>query len=372
MIKVRVIRGVQAGLPLASGFLALGTGVTACAAETAPEVTAADESDLTVTNAGEGVFELTWAWGTPTGFGFVARGSTDEYVRAQQKMTFAIPAHFLWSQLHPSQQTPADAARLKKLSVTAVVSYLKNGASYAGTSVTADAWEGDSASALRATTPAFVVDRRAHAIRFALELRDDADGTTKRLDESNFFTQAVIGGSLPDKTLLFDTSGATLRSRVLEGGRPVEDADLFLAYTDWRAATLVDASRLDREIGTERSFGRFGPSEIPVYGEIEHEVSFEIAADGNWQDEQRLVPNGQSRLLPANRLAYEGTISIPAGVQNVALRFHVKTFLKADYTRYPNIHTKKYADNARVLVAEKWDTKDGAEEQAYDFATETR
>jgi hypothetical protein len=376
MIKVRVVRGFQTGLPLASSLIAIGGGLAGCAdaADATTEV-ASDESAFTVADPGTGVFELGWAHGTSSGYAFTAKNSTDEYVRVQEKMTFTIPVYFLWQQLHPSDRMPTDLERLKQLSAKVVVSYLKNGASYAGTTLFTNDWLGDQSSNLRATTPAFVVDKKAQAMRFAVEIKDSGVSgppLTRLFDESSFFTQAVIGGTVPDKTLLFDTNGFSMRSRILEGGRPVQGAELAIAYTDWRASTLVDASKIDREIGTQQSFGRFGPSEIPIYGEIVHEVSYAIAVDGEWQEEQTLIPNGRSRLLPANRLAYEGNVSIPENARNVEIYFHVKTFLKADYSQFSNIHHKKYADGALVPMREKWDNKEGAPSQNYGFATEAR
>jgi hypothetical protein len=374
MIKVHVVRGFQTGLPLASSLLAIGGGLTGCAdaADATTEV-ASDESAYTVADPGTGVFELGWAHSTSSGYAFTAKNSTDEYVRVQEKMTFTIPVYFLWQQLHPSERMPNDLERLKQLSAKVVVSYLKNGASYAGTTLFTSDWLGDQSSNLRATTPTFVVDKKAQAMRFALEIKDSGVSgapLTRLFDENSFYTQAVIGGTVPDKTLLFDTNGLSMRARILEGGKPVQGAELAIAYTDWRASTLVDASKIDREIGTQQSFGRFGPSEIPIYGEIVHEVSYAVAVDGRWQQEQTLIPNGRSRLLPANRLAYEGNVSIPGSARNVEIYFHVRTFLKADYSRFSNIRHKKYADGARVLMREKWDNKEGSPNQNYAFATE--
>jgi hypothetical protein len=376
MIKVRVVRGFQTGVPFASSLLAIGGGLAGCAepADATTEV-ASDESAYTVADPGTGVFELGWAHGTSSGYAFTAKNSTDEYVRVQEKMTITIPVFFLWQQLHPSERMPTDLARLKRLSAKVVVSYLKNGASYAGTTLSTSDWLGDQSSNLRATTAAFVVDKKAQAMRFAVEIKDSGvsgEPLTRYFDENSFFTQAVIGGTVPDKTLLFDTNFSAMRARVLEGGRPVQGADLTIAYTDWRAQTLVEASRIDREIGTQQSFGRFGPSEIPIYGEIVHEVSYAVAIDGEWQDEQALIANGRSRLLPANRIAYEGSVSVPEDARNVEVYFHVKTFLIADYSQFSNIHHKRYADGARVLVREKWDNKEGTPNQNYGFSTEAR
>lgn len=375
MIKVRVVRGIQTGLPLASGLLALSGIVTACTAPDAGEDFDSDESALTVTNPGTGVFELGWAWGTPTGYSFTAKNSTDEYVRALEKMTFSIPAHFLWSQLHPSEAMPEDVDRLKSLSATVSITYYKQGASYGQTSVKTTSWQGENAYNLKSETTAFIVSRRAQAMRFAIHIKDSGASppVTKTLDESSFFEVAVIGGTLPQKTLLFDSIGSNLRSRVLEGGNPVRGAELALGYTDWRAATLVDASAIDRQIGTATSFGRFGPVEIPIYGELEYEISHGAAIDGVWQDEQALVANGKSRLMPpTGRVAYEGSVSIPNNAQGLQLYFHVKAFLKVDYSKHQNVKWRKYADGERRLVREKWDNENGAVNDNYDFTTEAR
>src|SRR4051812_22551801 len=117
-IKVRVLRNVQAGLTGMSGVVALSSGMAACAAAdgTAADDVTSDESALTVSNPGTGVLELSWDYATPIGFAFVAKNSTDEYVRAGEKMTFAIPLHFLWLRIHPDVAVPNDIARLKKLS----------------------------------------------------------------------------------------------------------------------------------------------------------------------------------------------------------------------------------------------------------------
>jgi hypothetical protein len=375
MIKVRVVRGIQTGLPLATGLLALSGVVTACTAEADAGDFDANESALSVTNPGTGVFELGWAYGTPTGYSFTANNSTDEYVRAQEKMTFSIPAYFLWSQLHPTEAMPTDLQRLTQLSAKVTISYYKQGASYSQTSVTTLSWQGDQAYSLTAGTGSFLVHRRAESMRFALEITDKGVSPPAKmtLDESSFFAVPVIGGTLPQKTLLFDSQGPTLRSRILEGGSPVRGAELAIGYTDWRAATLVDASTIDRQIGTATSFGRFGAVEIPIYGELQYEISCGAAVDGAWQDEAPLAANAASRLMPPlGRIAYEGGVAIPKRAQSVALYFHVKAFLKVDYSRYPNVRSRRYEDGARFLVREKWDNENGVSNDNYDFTLESR
>lgn len=380
MIKVRVVRGIQTGLPIASGLLALSTSglVTACSVEPADEVVDSDESALSVANPGTGVFELGWAYGTPTGYSFNARNSTDEYVRAQEKMSFTIPAYFLWSQLHPSEGTPQDVTRLQKLSAKITVAYLKQGAPYTQSTVKTTAWQGTQVYDLSATTATFTVNRKAEAMRFSLEITDNGTSppTKKTLDAGSFFDVPVIGGSLPNKTLVFDNDGQALRSRVLEGGNAIRGADLTLAYTDWRAATLVDASVIDRQIGTATSYGRFGSFEMPIYGDIEYEVSYGVAIDNAWQDEKALTANAKSRLLPmsSNRTAYEGTLSIPSSGKSFQIYFHVKAFLKVDYSKFASssIRWRKYNDGERILVREKWDNENGAPNDNWDFTTSAK
>jgi hypothetical protein len=376
MIKVRVVRGVQASLPIATGLIALSSGLAACAA---PDVEADDlessDSAYTVSNPGSGVFELGWAYGAPTGYSFtLTQSTTDEYVRARENMSFAIPAHFLWSHLHPNDPMPADVARLKQLSAKVKAVYTKNGAAFSSSTVATTAWTGSETWNLSATTPSFTVNRRAQGVRFELTIKDAGDpAATVTLGADQFLEVPVIGGTLPNKTALFDNYGPTLRERILEGGLAVRGADLAVAYTDWRAATLIDSSSVDRQIGTQTSFSRFGAIQVPIYGELEYEISYGVAIDGVWQDERALTANGKSRLMPpVGRVAYEGNVSIPKTAQGLQFYFHVKAFLKVDYARYSNITWKKYADGERLLVREKWDNENGAPGDNWDLETEKR
>jgi hypothetical protein len=178
---------------------------------------------------------------------------------------------------------------------------------------------------------------------------------------------------VPNKTALFDTSGSTLRQRILEGGKPVAGANLAIAYTDWRAATLSDSSSIDRTIGDATSFGRFGAFKMPIAGELEYEISYSVAVDGVWQAEQALAANGKSRLMPAyGRVAYEGVFAMPAGAKKLEVYFHVKTFLVVDYGKFSNVGWRKYEQGQRLLVREKWDNENGAYADNYDFTTEKK
>jgi hypothetical protein len=375
-IKVRVLRGVQAGLTGMSGLVALSSGVTACTAEQGPgdESFESDESALTIQNPGTGVFSLGWDYATPLGYSMSAKNSVDEYVRAGEKMTFAIPANFLWQRLYPNLGMP-DAARLKQLSAKVKIIYVKADGVYANTSVsTNNTFTGSQSYDLAVLTNSFIVSKRATGLRFELTISDAADTTKKAsVVASDLNEIPVIGGTLPNKTALFDNNGPTLRQRILEGGKPVAGGNLAIGYTDWRAATVVDSSSVDRTIGNATSFGRFGSFQMPINGELQHEITYAAAIDGAWQAEQALTANAKSKLLSGyGRVAYEGNLALPGTAKNLEIYFHVKTFLVVDYSKFSNVGWRKYQQGERILVREKWDNEHGAYADNYDFATEAK
>ncbi len=374
MVKIRVTRGVRAGFAGASGLLALSGGVAACAAPGQGEDVGETDEALTIQDPGTGVLKLGWVYGSPRGQTFVAHNSTDEYVRAREQMSVELSASYLWSQLYPNRTMPNDVDRLKKLSAEVKVHYVKGGAVYASTQVATKSWTGTSAWSLLATTGTFVVSRRAQGMRFEVEISDADEPANKAVvGQADFMEVSVIGGTLPTKTLLFDNLGSAMRSRVLEGGLPVRGADLDVAYTDWRAATVVDSSSIDRQIGTATSYGRFGPVEIPIFGELQYEITYGYAVDGAWYAEAPLTANAASRLLSSRgRTAYEAKLALPGDAQKLELFFHVKTFLKVDYSRAGDVRWRKYQDGERILVREKWDNENGVVFDNYDFVTEQR
>jgi hypothetical protein len=369
MIKVRIVPGLVA----LSGFAF--TQMACTAGDVTEEDVESGESGYTVADPGSGVFELGWAYGTPTGYSFnLTKSTTDEYVRARESMSFSIPAHFLWSRLYPNDAMPDDLARLKKLSAKIKIVYVKEGAVYANTSVATSAWTGDQTWSLATQSASFIVSRRAQGLRFEMTIKDAQDPqATVTLGQDQFLEVPVLGAGVPNKTALFDNYYSSLRHRILEGGLAVRGADLSVAYTDWRANTLVDSGTIDRQIGTQTSFSRFGAIQIPIYGELEYEISYGVAFDGRWQEERPLQANAKSRLMPPHgRTAWETTISVPTDAQGLQLYFHVKAFLKVDYSRFSNITWRKYGDGERILVREKWDNENAAPGDNWDLATEKR
>jgi hypothetical protein len=357
-----------------SGLVALSSGVAACADLPADESFESDESALTVQNPGTGVFSLSWDYSTPLGFSFFPTSSTDEYVRAGEKMTFSIPVHFLWQRLYPNEPLPEDIARVQQLSAKVKVVFVKAGGVTTSTTVSTSSFDGTQLYDLAARTTQFSVNRRAQSLRFELTISDAADVTQKATVVAADLNEVpVIGASLPNKTALFDNVGTSMRQRILEGGKPVAGADLAIGYTDWRADTLIDSRSIDRTIGDATSYGRFGSFQMPISGDLEYEITFAAAIDGVWQTEQKLTANAHSRLLPSyGRTAYEGLLSVPASGKNVEIYFHVRAFLVVDYGKFSNVGWRKYQQGERVLVRETWDNENGAYADNYDFATETK
>jgi hypothetical protein len=366
MIRVRVVTGV----------VALTGSVSGCAVQQGGhEDVEVGEDAFSVADPGRGVFKMGWAYGSATGFGFqLTDSTTDEYVRVGESMSFCIPGNYLWDRLHPTEALPGDVERVRQLQATVKAVYLRNGSPIGTSTVVTDAWTGDQPWNMSATTPSFTVHRRADAIRFEVVIADAVDAAAQAvIGQAELPEVYVLGADVPNKTVLFDNFGSEMRHRVLEGGLPVRGAELAIAYTDWRAQKLVDASSIDRQIGTQTSFSRFGAIEVPVFGDVEYEISYGVGLDDAWQQEQALTANASSRLLPTrSRTAWEGTLSVPTGTQGLHLYFHVKAFLKADYSKVSNVKWKKFADGERILVRERWDNENAAPGDNWDLATETR
>ena len=219
MIKVRIVPGL-----VALTTFGLASTQMACTNEEAKDEDFEEgESAYSVSDPGSGVFELGWAYGTPTGYGMnLTKSTTDEYVRARESMSFSLPAHFLWSHLYPNDAMPDDLARLKKLSAKVKIVYVKEGAVYANTSVATNAaWLGDQTWNLSVQTGSFIVSRRAQALRFEITISDSQNTQAKvTLGTDQFGEVAVLGANVPNKTALFDNMYSALRHRILEGGLP--------------------------------------------------------------------------------------------------------------------------------------------------------
>ncbi len=382
MVKVKV-RSIGVGLAGASGLMALGHGGLGCAADAVPPGASQSRDGETgstwsavTASAGSATLDFGYGYGYGTWPNYelaVGSSTTDEYLRAGESVTVRFPASLLWSLLYPSASYPADTARAKRLRVAVTAHAFRNGAEVATHAVGAgasDPWTGDEFWTLTLEASSFVLDSHADAIGFSAVVTDLDDATvTATIDADHVRPMPVLGSDIPNKTWLLDSDGSLKRQRVLEGGAPVRSAALAVAYTDYRANTVADASSINREIGTYTAFTRFGTMVAPIYGLIVHEVAIGIDQGAGFHDEQPMAPNSASRLVPLGRTAYESRIAVDAKATTLRAYVHVKTYVVADYTPYGTVLSRTYAQGERRLVRETWDQPGGVGSN-YEVSTE--
>jgi hypothetical protein len=295
----------------------------------------------------------------------IASSTTDEFIRSGETLSISLPAYFIWLNIHPSSYDDPGADRIKqtKADITATF-YDKHGAAVSSTTVSTTNWAGDGLWGLTASTSSFTVPANVAQVKFAIAYSDAGDTSVSgKIDESAVRPITVVGGDLPNKVAFFDNNMSELRQRILEGGNPVLGANLSIVYTDYRADTVVDASKLDRSIGTMQAYTRFGSSTQNIIGQIVHEVYAGISFDGKtFGAEVQLTENKKSTYLPYNgRTAYETAFAIPQTAAKVAVYYHVRTYLIVDYSMYgSSVLSRKYNQGDRILLAEKWDNPAGS------------
>jgi hypothetical protein len=361
-MKVHV-RRVQTGVAAASTLLvATGAGTIGCA-EDAPEAEGYGVTDEAL-NPGSAQLEL--QLGNPGSLGVqLTSSTTDEFVRVGETLKLALPAWILWDTLYPDQSMPDDA-RVKQLSATVKVSFLDKTTTLSAKTLSIASWSG-TMYGLYAYTNQLVVPAKTDTIEMSLTIKDAADTSASiTIGQAQMSAVPVFGGDLPNKSLLFDnTTGGALRQRVVDGDLLVKGSTVTIGYTDWRADQIVDKTNLNTQIGTATVSSRFGQMEAPIYGKLTYVVSYGVSFDGGqtFQPEKTLAADTSSRLfslLGANRTDYESTETIPTGAPNLQLYAHVKAYLLADYTPYPNVTQKMYADNEQVLLKDAYDNPNGA------------
>jgi hypothetical protein len=368
MLKVR-IRGVGA-LASASSLLALAHGTAGCSdAAEAPEtdeLVATESSALTVQNPGSAQLELRYKYDYQAGstYGFaVTQTNTDEFIRVGQRLTVTLPADLVWSAFNSNVYFP-EPDRIRKVRARITVQFYAGEQLLRQRTLAANAWAGDIYWNMNVASGPFIVPARTTQMRFAFTFTDTQEGKTVTIDGAKTRAINVFGGELPLKNALFDNDFGNLRQRIVEGGQPVQGADLLITYTDWRANTVVDSFSIDREIGTRQGGGRFGPVISPIFGELEHEISYGFAFDDQQFGEEVLLTKTYStRLVEPDYLArsfFESRLAIPATATRLSVYFHVKTYLVVDYSRYGSILSRRYEDGARILVRDRYDNPAGA------------
>jgi hypothetical protein len=377
MMKVKVRKVGTALIGAATMMAAAGCATTVSDDTGAPrEVQIGSASGAySVQNPGSALLTFNGTYG---GYEFelsVSTSSTDEFIRSGESLTINFPAYYIWQALHPDNYEEPDLARVQQTSAKVQVFYFKDGEPVGSATVTAGNWSGDAYWILYAATEAFVVPAGVDQVKFAVQYIDagDTSAVPAPIDASRVRPLTVFGGDLPDKSLLFDAQNGELRQRMIEGGGPVTGADLVLGYTDWRADTVVDAMKLDRQIGTYKASTRFGLQIQPIYGQVVHEVSVGVFFDDGqgWRAEAPMTPNGASQFVQQQswRTIFESKVAIPNNATQMKIYYHVKTYLVANYNVYGEITWKKYGDGEKILLAERWDNPSGPSSN-YDVGVE--
>lgn len=307
---------------------------------------------------------------------FLGEPGAPSYVFRGDAVTLSVPTYRLWPELYPDLPEPyTDLPRHHQLHAVLHVTGSKAGVPVTDDTVTTRGLRGgDGTSTFDTYTDAtaYTVPAGVDTLTFTMDVTDDFNGATKTLPWAIGET-AVLGASLPDKTLLFDEVGGPRRVQVLEGGKPVEGSTLTVAFTDYRADNVVEAYHVDRTIGRGKNGG--ARDEVQdIFGDLEHEVSVGYSFDGAWRPEQLLSRQTPSRFVQGyGRHTFEGVLIAPAGAQRLATYFHVKTFLRYAYShsQYHEV-TLDQAEGSRKLVREKWDNLQNIVGRNYDFDLEAR
>jgi hypothetical protein len=357
-MKVNV-RRVQTGMAAASALLAAtGAGTMGCAVDS--EATS-DEQDLTGVAANPGSAQIELQPGPTGGFGTqLLNSTTDEFVRVGETIKVVLPAWLVWETLYPTDPIPDDT-RLKKLKLTVKASFLDKTTTLSSKTLTVASWTGTSFG-LNATSTQLVIPAKTDSLTLTITVKDGLNAAASvTIGAPQLGPVPVFGGALPGKSLLLDNTSGVLRQRVVDGDLLVKGSTATIGFSDWRADQIVGKTNLDLQIGTASFNGRFGPQVSPIYGTLSYVVSYAVSFDGGqtFHPEKTLAPSAASRLLGPGRTDYEATEAIPASATQMLFYGHVKAVLTADYTPYPSVTQKFYADNQQVQLKDAYDNPSG-------------
>ncbi len=317
-------------------------------------------------------------YGSDIRVAFSVRDATDDQlIRTGQSLKLSIPSYLIWSEIHKTDGASYpwnEQDRLQQLKGNVQVSFLRKGNLVSTQTVAIETWSQDYSP--NAITGTFQVPQGVDMIRCGFTFADDgAPELTAQIASERSLGMPVFGANPAIKNALFSNEGATLKDRIIEGGALVAGGQVMLSMEDWRADALVDASSIDRKIGTQKVYGRGGESIIPIYGEIVHEVTAGVYFDdaSGWRAEESMVERYDSAVIAnkaswQKRHTYERLLSIPQAASKMSVYFHVKTYLVVDYSRYPNA-LERTRENGKYLVRERWDNNGGAgRDYKYDLA----
>ncbi len=359
MVKVRILTGVTAASAAALIIPSL-TGCTADAADTNDDVGASTDNN-TESIAGSGVLAL-HGWS----LNYSSTSGGDEFLRVGERLKVSVDFHNIVYQIAYSdtalqQELNADPNKVK---LTAKLQYTKTDESRVDASAPVT-WGAGPSNTTVGTSGELVIPKGIKKLKLEVvaEYSKNGQPQTKEILGSNGIQSefVVFGAFTPNKLALFDTMGAERRTRVVEGGGAVKGANLLVSVTDWRLDTVVDKSSLDLRVGDQQSGGRFGPTIVPAYGQLEYEVEAVVSTD----DGQTYQPLGLSKAMKPDvlaradgwRFAFQGSKPIPADAgAKLKIAFHVKAFLVVPQF---GILNGRYAPGSRILLKDVWDNNGG-------------
>jgi hypothetical protein len=377
-VKVKKMGALIAG---ATGMLALGQSTMGCAFDASREVQEGDDEPLAhqtqAVEPGSATLTATVQYYNQQEISLtVTNPTTDEFIRVGEKLKVDFRAVDFWWLAHPNGGDGYDDInRLKKLNVQVTAHFYQNGSLKSSSAVGIASWSNASSSwELVGTTQEFTVPASTDLVRFSYVVTDADDSSVNVQFTQDQADRLVVFGARPEKHVVFDNDFSDLRERVIEDGGLPRGRDILVGYTDHRANTVADTSGINTEIGKQKNYGRFGADIIPIHGMIEHEVTMGVQFNDVWGQEAPMVQRLDSAMVPRSqpwnrRFSFERRVAIPANANQVGMYFHVKTYLKVDYSRYPNAVEKFYADGERILVRDVWDNN-GGNGVDYHFATE--
>jgi hypothetical protein len=201
--------------------------------------------------------------------------------------------------------------------------------------------------------------------------------TTSQLEIYGSPHFAVFGAFLPDKEVLFDQgANGQGRQRVIEGGPLAAGANVTLAYTDWRAQTIVNADSLNLAIGQGYNYSRTGEGTCSIDGMLAYVIQAMYSTDGGttWQSATLDAVSPSDTLQDAyGRTTYQATLTLANGATDFRVAFHVQAILTASPVNdqyilqwYQSPNGSTYQLGQTYTLVDTWDN-DATALGYYDF-----
>jgi hypothetical protein len=363
MIRVRLLTQVAAAGTAMVSLPAIG-----CAATHGEDLSDGALAETAI-SAGSGTLTLNnWS------MLYASTSNGDEFLRVGERLTANVAFDeavdmLFFGDLGDREAVDAIRRDPSKLKLTFRATYRRFDDSKVELAPVAVTFARGAGGSLFGTTPEIVIPTgtKGLTVDFVAEYMKNGALTTKPLLATHGGTAdfVVFGAYGHNKLALFDTMGGDRRTRIVEGGGVVRDADLVLSVTDWRLDTIVERSTLDLRYGRQRSYSRFGPIDIDAIAPLDYVVSAVISTDGGatYQplqldkiDRPDVVDKRQW-----GRYAFQKLTRIAADAgPNVKIAFHIQAFLQVPMYSSSEITDARYSPGQRVLLKDIWDNNGGA------------